>query len=200
MSRLIDYLSTRTLPIEIDSDFSFGPKLSVTEIGGGGGFSQIPGKCEAKIDIRLTPHFAEDSARRLIDEGIRWVDAEFPTGKSSFFETNSSWPWYKLNRESAPVQILGKCAEEAFKKSIAFDVCGPSNIGNYLAAHRIPATCGLGVSYENLHAPNECVNVGTIIPTYETYLSALRRWSDIDFTRLKSQLLESAPESTLSQK
>jgi hypothetical protein len=34
-------------------------------------------------------------------------------------------------------------------------VCGPSNVGNSFAAHGIDATCGFGVTYENLHAPNE---------------------------------------------
>ena len=45
---------------------------------------------------------------------------------------------------------------------IAPTVCGPSNIGNYLAPHHIAATCGFRVTYEHLHAPNERIKLDTI--------------------------------------
>jgi hypothetical protein len=53
-------------------------------------------------------------------------------------------------------------------------VCGPSNIGNYFAAHQIDATCGFGVTYENLHAPNKRIKLDTIQMTSAVYSSALQ--------------------------
>jgi hypothetical protein len=53
-------------------------------------------------------------------------------------------------------------------------VCGPSNVGNYFAAHQIAATCGFGVTYENLHALNECIKVDTIEMTHKVYYTAVR--------------------------
>jgi succinyl-diaminopimelate desuccinylase len=53
-------------------------------------------------------------------------------------------------------------------------VCGPSNVGNYFAAHGINATCGFGVTYENLHAPNERIELDTIRMTSDVYATALQ--------------------------
>jgi hypothetical protein len=52
-------------------------------------------------------------------------------------------------------------------------VCGPSNVGNYFAAHGIDATCGFGVTYENLHAPNERIKLNTIQMTSDVYATAI---------------------------
>ena len=38
--------------------FSFGPKVTVTEIGGGEGFSQVPDRASCSLDMRLTPESA----------------------------------------------------------------------------------------------------------------------------------------------
>lgn len=51
---------------------------------------------------------------------------------------------------------------------------GPSNVGNLLAGLGIEATAGFGVTCQNLHAPDEAVEVASIAPVYETYRHALR--------------------------
>jgi succinyl-diaminopimelate desuccinylase len=54
-------------------------------------------------------------------------------------------------------------------------VAGPSNIANYLATLDVPATAGLGVTYRGIHAPDECVRLDTLAPTFRTYRDALTR-------------------------
>jgi acetylornithine deacetylase/succinyl-diaminopimelate desuccinylase-like protein len=54
-------------------------------------------------------------------------------------------------------------------------VCGPSNIGNLFAAHGIPAACGFGASYRNLHAPNQAVELRTLATAYRAYQRAVER-------------------------
>lgn len=199
MMRLIDHLSTRPLPVELDNDFSFGPRVNVTEIEGGSGFSQIPGQCEVKVDFRLTPEFNEDHARQLILESLSWIDAEFPTERPSSYEETATWPWYKLDREEVHVQTLRDCAEKNFRKSVELRVCGPSNIGNFLATHGIPATCGFGVTYENLHAANECLEINSILPVYKTYRCAVRKWSRSELRRVGSPLHNRIQRLSLSR-
>jgi succinyl-diaminopimelate desuccinylase len=53
-------------------------------------------------------------------------------------------------------------------------VTGPSNVGNLLAQHGIPATCGFGVAYRNIHAPDECIDLTTLVPTHRVYEAALQ--------------------------
>ncbi len=177
MSRLIQLLSSEPLPRESDPDFEFGPKVSVTEISGGSGFSQIPGTCEVNVDIRLTPSFAQDEARALIERCLKRIDEEIPMERPSLYDVVATWPWYKLQPSSKEFQILRECAEDAFAKSVELVVCGPSNIGNYLAANGIPATCGFGVTYENQHAANECIELASIHGVYQTYHCAVERWA-----------------------
>jgi succinyl-diaminopimelate desuccinylase len=69
--------------------------------------------------------------------------------------------------------VMTSAARTRHKPDIAPVVCGPSNIGNYFAAHGIDATCGFGVTYENLHAPNEHIKLGTIQMTSDVYATAI---------------------------
>ena len=48
-------------------------------------------------------------------------------------------------------------------------------IANYLATLGVGATAGLGVSYRNIHAPDECVQLETLEPTFLAYRDALIR-------------------------
>ena len=99
-----------------------------------------------------------------------------------------TWPPFKLDRDCKAVLILKDAAEKGFGKSVNLDVCGPSNTGNYFAANHIPACCGFGVGYENLHSANECIFVDTILPVYETYLKAVFEWSNnLDYEKPQSR-------------
>ena len=60
------------------------------------------------------------------------------------------------------------------RRDLPAAVAGPSSIGNYLATLGIPATSGFGVTYRNLHAADECIQLASIAPTYAAYLGALR--------------------------
>jgi succinyl-diaminopimelate desuccinylase len=183
MATLIQWLSKEHLPDEIDQEFSFGPKVSVTSVSGGRTFSQIPDLCEARIDIRLTPNFGPHQAHSLLENVISKIDAEFP-GKRTTYERVRTWPCFKLSRDSKAVTIFKNSAESIFGKTINLNVSGPSNIGNYLAEKHIPATCGFGVSYENLHTANESIRLDTILPVYETYLNCVPAWAEnLEFER-----------------
>jgi len=74
---------------------------------------------------------------------------------------------------------LQEAAASALKRPCPFVVVGPSNIGNFLAELGIEATAGFGVSYRNLHAADEAVEVASIAPVYETYRYALRMLLDL---------------------
>jgi succinyl-diaminopimelate desuccinylase len=176
MAHLIRFLSETPLPSEPDTDFAFGPKMSVTSIVGGNGYSQIPGQCEANLDVRLTPAFTAHDAQRLIEAALTQVDAAMPTSRSSMHDQDSTWPPYRLDPNSSFVSALQAAAEAAFKKEIHTVVVGPSNIGNYLASLGIPATCGFGVSYDHQHAADEYIEISTIAPVFETYYRAAVAW------------------------
>lgn len=178
-SQLIERLMSVVLPPP-DSDFPLPPKISVTRINGGTGFSQVPGLCEVGIDFRLTPSFGRAACETILREAFAAVDADYPTGRETVWKAEESWPSYRLPEEYAPVREMKVVAERELGRDVPLVVCGPSNIGNYLAAKGIPATCGFGAQYKNIHAPDEQVDTRSIGPVYQTYLKSVIEWSRID--------------------
>jgi succinyl-diaminopimelate desuccinylase len=158
------------LPAPHDSDFPFGPVATVTRIEGGEGFSVVPDRATCHIDIRLTRTFDEAKAARWLEETVHAVDAQ------ARIETVDHWPAYLVEPREHLVQSFSSAAQQAFGRHVPTDVCGPSNIGNLLAARGVPTICAPGVSFGNIHAADEWADIATIAPVYVMYCDAVRRF------------------------
>jgi succinyl-diaminopimelate desuccinylase len=173
-AELVSALAEPSFPAAASDAFPLAPSITVTRISGGSSYSMIPDRCEVHVDLRLTPAFNLEVAQTLLRETVRDVDAARPGTARGTIDDAESWPPYRLS-ESAPVaRAMLTAARAHCKPDIPAVVCGPSNIGNYFAAHGIDATCGFGVTYENIHAPNERIKLETIEATYNVYEAAVR--------------------------
>jgi succinyl-diaminopimelate desuccinylase len=172
-TRLVHALNVATLPAPRTEAFPLAPSLTITGITGGESFSTVPDRCNVKLDMRLTPDFDAAAARELLRAAIHEVDAEYPTTSPTSVHEAQTWPPYRLSDHASIVQAMLHAAHRHYKHDIAPVVCGPSNVGNYFAAHQIDATCGFGVTYENLHAPNERIKLDTIEMTSDVYSTAI---------------------------
>ena len=172
-ARLVQALAATTLPTPRTKAFPLPPSLTVTGISGGESFSTVPDRCDVKVDIRLTPDFGAAAARELLQVMVDDLDAAHPAPAPASVHEAQSWPSYRLPDSAPIVQAMLGAARAHHKRGIAPVVCGPSNVGNYFAAHRIDATCGFGVTYENLHAPNERIKLDTIQMTSDVYSTAI---------------------------
>ncbi len=170
---LVRELEESPLPQGLREDFPLPPKLTVTGLRGGGDFALVPDVATMEVDIRLTPVFEAAAAEALVREAVRRTDAARPVQRPTEVEVLPGWPAYVLSSESQLVRALQHAADEVRGAPTPLEIAGPSNTGNLLATHGIPATCGFGVHYRNLHAPNEAIHVSTLGPTYRVYLSAL---------------------------
>jgi succinyl-diaminopimelate desuccinylase len=150
------------------------PKLTVTAIRGGEGYSIVPDRCNLLVDVRLTPAFPTTAAEGLLARLTADVDRTWPTARATTIAPAESWPAYRLPARSALVEALATAASAEGGQPVEPKVTGPSNIGNYLAALGIEATCGYGVSYRNLHATDECIDVRTVAPVHRAYRAACR--------------------------
>ena len=173
-AELVDALAATPLPSGVTPQFPIGPSLSITGIHGGDSFSTIPDTCDVMIDARLTPTFTADSARALLEGAVSEIDRRYPGPAPALFDEHNSWPAYRLADDSLVAHALLSAARRHFDPPPPADVCGPSNIGNLLAAHDIDATCGFGVSYHKIHAPNESASVADIPAVYRVYRDAIR--------------------------
>jgi succinyl-diaminopimelate desuccinylase len=170
---LVQALTEAPLPAEADVDFDFGPKLTVTAIQGGDGYTSVPDACAVRVDIRLTSTFGADDAEQLVRGACADVDRRHPSRQPTAVDIEESWPSYRLPPEAPIVGALRRSAEAAFGRLIPLTVAGPSNVGNYLASQGVHATCGFGVTYRNIHASDEAIDVSTIEGVYRTYRTAV---------------------------
>ncbi|MGH8900860.1 MAG: hypothetical protein ACRDYA_04050 [Egibacteraceae bacterium] len=162
------------MPEPADGGFPLPPKLTVTAIHDGQGYTIVPDACAVDVDMRLTPAFTAVRATGLLHTAVRTVDEQWPTGRTTTVEFNESWPAYRLAPDSPLVSALtGAVMHVTGRRRIRAEVSGPSNIGNYLAALGIEATAGFGVVYRNLHGTDECVKLSTIPMVLAAYRTAV---------------------------
>jgi succinyl-diaminopimelate desuccinylase len=163
-------LAGARFPDQHDPAFPFGPAATLTHLEGGEGFSVVPDRATCHVDIRLTRAFDGTAASRWLEEIVRSVD---PTAR---IETIDHWPAYLVEPDTRLVRSFAEAAGRAFGRAVPTDVCGPSNIGNLLAARGVPTLCAPGVSFGNMHAANEWAEVASIEPVYTMYCDAAWRF------------------------
>lgn len=173
-ARLASTLAAVDLGDLTSPDFPVPPKVTVTFIHGGEGFSVVPDICEVGVDFRLTPRFDAPRAEALLWEMVADLDATTPAPGPTTIELQPGWPAYRLPATSPLARALQDAAGCVFGRPPPFAIVGPSNIGNFLAEIGIEATAGFGVTAQNLHAADEAVEIASIAPVYQTYRHALR--------------------------
>lgn len=173
-ARLVDALHAQKLPAAAGR-FDKPPQLTVTSVHGGQGYTQVPDRCELTVDLRLTPRFDDDAARRLLARLIERADRGQPAELACRIDWQPGWPAYRVDPRDPMLRAMREAAHQVLGEALPCAVAGPSNIGNYLAARGIPALCGFGVRARHLHAADECMELATIAPVYRTYETALER-------------------------
>jgi succinyl-diaminopimelate desuccinylase len=176
LARLISALEEAPLPVEPAGPFAFGPKVTVTGISGGEGFSVVPDRATCSVDIRLTPGFGEAEAKRWLVEIVAACDRKHPSPRPTSIETIETWPAYLVAADDPLTRAFQTAGSAAFARDVPAVVCGPSNIGNLFAAHAVPTLCGLGVTAANVHGTDEHSEIATIAPAYRGYYEGARRY------------------------
>ena len=168
------YLYDERNIVEVGSrDFSLPPKISITSIHGGTkSYSISSDSCTVKVDVRLTPSFQKGEAKKLLSSAVRSVVERFG-GQRPRFVGEQSWPAYRIPDGSPLIRSLQNAATAEIGRTPPAVVCGPSNVGNYLASVGVDAVCGFGVKYEGIHAANEYIDISSLLPTYRIYKKAL---------------------------
>jgi len=175
-------IADAALPDDAREPFTMGPRIEVTGIRAGVGYSVVPDLCRINVDMRLTPDFRATQARGLLERIVREFEEDRPGLPRVEIDDGETWPDYHLEAGEPLVRGLKTGAERAFGRPVPLRVSGPSNVGNFLASRGIAATCGFGVDYENMHAPNERVRIDTILPVYRAYRDAVLDVIGVDRT------------------
>ncbi|MFF4924210.1 M20 family metallopeptidase [Kitasatospora sp. NPDC001261] len=165
---LVGRLSELGLPQPSAGGFPLPPKLTVTEISAGGGFTTVPDTACVAVDIRLTDTLASDDAELLLKEVCTRLDRDMPGPEATRIEPVVSWPPFRLGEGEQPAQALRDAALQV-GLPVRSKVAGPSNIGNLLAKSGIRATAGFGPHYEGLHGTDERIRVAELPQVQAAY-------------------------------
>ena len=159
------------------ADFDKPPKVTVTQMEGGSGFSVVPASAEIYVDTRLTPAFDEAAA----DRHIRGIAADHdqrhhvPPARATTVDKISSEPPFLTPASSALRTALRESVEEISGKKVPEVIAGPSNIGNFLAKSGIEVTAGYGVPAKGVHASDERAQLSRLPKVYSVYRQTLRK-------------------------
>ncbi|GHA47798.1 hypothetical protein GCM10010329_82780 [Streptomyces spiroverticillatus] len=172
-AHLVRLLDAADLPgPDSTGGFPLGPKLSVTALHGGHGFSVTPDRCEINVDVRTTPCFDAHDAETVIRKAVAELDADLPAPTPTDITPIASWPPFRLEETEQPAAALLAAAARA-GLAVRAKTAGPSNIGNLLAGEAVPATAGFGVSYEGLHGTDERADLAALPQVYAVYREAV---------------------------
>jgi succinyl-diaminopimelate desuccinylase len=169
---LASALAAVALPESAGPEFPLSPRLTVTAIRGGEGYSTVPDLCLVNVDIRLTPAFGEAAALDLLHQTVCSVDADWSGTRQTAVAVTGHWPAFALPDGSALRGALLDATAAAGLR-VTPKIAGPSNIGNYLAGLGIPATAGFGVDYVGLHGTDERIRLDSVPFVHATYQHAL---------------------------
>lgn len=162
-------VTRKRLPAAYDAAFPMAPKVTITEVNGGQGYSTVPDHCICSIDIRLTPKFTGEEALSWVAACVEQTDHCSPAPTPTQIEIAETWPPYRVDRDDPLVRAFQAASVRAFDRDIPAEICGPSNIGNLFAVHDVPTICAPGVSYEALHGTDECADLADVARVYELY-------------------------------
>ncbi|MFE0640134.1 M20 family metallopeptidase [Streptomyces sp. NPDC058877] len=172
-ARLVGLLDAADLPgADSASGFPLGPKLTVTAFHGGEGFSVTPDRVDINVDVRTTPAFDAHDAETLVRKAVAELDAELPAPVPTEVAEVASWPAFRLEEDEQPAAALLSAARSA-GLDVRAKTAGPSNIGNLLAGHGIPATAGFGIPYEGLHGIDERASLAELPQVYAVHQRAV---------------------------
>jgi succinyl-diaminopimelate desuccinylase len=160
------------LPGPAGPQFPLPPKLTVTAVSGGEGYSVVPDLCTFNVDIRLTPALDDSAAITALRTTAADTDAAWPGTPPTRVEVITRWPPYALPDSSPLAGALLKAAARAGLTPTT-KIAGPSSIGNYLAGLGIPATAGFGVDYQGLHGTDERIRLNSMPIVQAAYHRAL---------------------------
>ncbi|MEU1198275.1 M20/M25/M40 family metallo-hydrolase [Streptomyces sp. NPDC005813] len=173
-AHLVGLLDGAELPLPGPASlFPLPPKLTVTAVHGGDGFSVTPDLCVIHVDVRLTPDFDAHDAEALVRRAVDDLDEALPGPRGTDVQPVAAWPPFQLRPDEEPAAAL-LAAARAVGLAPRPKTAGPSNIGNLLAGEGIPATAGFGVRHEGLHGTDERADLTDLPLVYAAYHGAVR--------------------------
>ncbi|MDP2930603.1 MAG: M20 family metallopeptidase [bacterium] len=172
MGKTISVLTGLGLEEKKEPFFEFGSSLNISKIKGGLVFNMVPDKCEAIIDIRTIASQKQKEVFNKIKNVLEAIKIKDRTFKYSL-EVLQAYDSYLTDPQNKFVQIFQKTAKEILSKNIPLKASGQKSVGNLISRFKVPIINAFGVESDNVHAPNEWINIKTLPAVYRIYKQAI---------------------------
>ncbi len=178
MARLLLALETIDLPFSTTRYFEDFKTIVTpgTMINGGTSINVVPDRCEALVDIRLTPEYDLDRFQPLLNAAIERATAE-RHGLSYGYELLNYVPAVISDENAALFNLAEQAVLDVTGETAPRVVAGPANEGYLLIGQGIPTICGLGPTGANAHAPDEYVEIDGLVGAASIFALVARRLS-----------------------
>lgn len=171
MGKVINAIISLDLGQKTEPFFEFGSSLNISQINGGVAINIVPDKCEANLDIRLLPLQTKEEVLNKIKSKLDGLNIQYE------LEVLQHEQAYLTDPKNSFVQILQNTANEILDNKILLVASGQGSVGNVISKLGIPIINAFGVESDNVHAPNEWINIDTISKIFEIYKRSLIEFS-----------------------
>lgn len=154
----------------LDAEMPGGGASQVTVVATGAKVETAVSRIVTHVDMRTTPSFDGPRAEQHLGEAL---GAASQDGLRLAFEERGAWPAFVLDENSPVRRAMESGIARVTGQPAQAKISGPSNVGNLLAAHGVPATTGYGVRAKGAHSANEAIDVRTIGDAYRVHVAAL---------------------------
>lgn len=148
--------------------FDYGSNFNVSIIKGGVAINVVPDECEVRIDIRFLPSQSKKEILNKIDRALRGLKKKNP---KLFYklETLQSENGFLTNPKDKFVRLLQKNVQKELKRKIPLVSSGAGSVGNVISKFNMPIINSFGCKLDNVHAPNEWVDISSLPKVFEIY-------------------------------
>lgn len=149
--------------------FEYGSRFNVSFIKGGISINIVPDECEIKIDIRFLPSQTKQKVLDEISNTLKELKKKKPNIIHYEIEFLRCEPPFLTNPRDKFVKLLQKTAQEELKKEIPLVTSGAGSVGSVINEFNIPIINSFGCRSDNVHAPNEWIDVNSISKVFQIY-------------------------------
>jgi succinyl-diaminopimelate desuccinylase len=171
MGRAINAITSLDFGQETEPFFEFGSSLNISQVSGGVAINIVPDKCEASLDIRLLPSQAKKEILKMIKDRLDDLKIQYEVEELQYERA------YLTNPNSLFVKKLRDTASEILGRDVPLVASGQGSVGNVVSKVGVPIINAFGVESDNVHAPNEWIDIDTIPKIFEIYKQSLIEFS-----------------------
>lgn len=168
MAEVITVLRKLNLGGKKEPFFEYGSAFNVSLIKGGVSINIVPDECEISIDIRFLPSQSKQEIMDKMHMALKELKNKNPYINYELEFLRCELPFLTDPRDKF-VKLFQKIVQDELKTKTPLVTSGAGSVGSVITKFNIPIINSFGCRCDNVHAPNEWVDLNTLPKVFEIY-------------------------------